>query len=87
MSAERIVMLAIGAVIFTAWAALMFRMLFLLRKRAEEESGKPFPGPGETMNHWGRFFRGKRDRKLRQWLTGLTMALFVWMIGLALLTA
>ncbi|GHF66649.1 hypothetical protein [Seohaeicola zhoushanensis] len=83
MSATRILMLALGAVIFAAWAYNMFRVLFLLRKRAEAESGRPFPGPGQALRQWGRFFRGPEDKPLRQRLTGLTMGLLAWLVGLA----
>ena len=83
MSLERIIMLALGAAIFIAWAFMMFRVLFLLRKRAEEETGKPFPGLGESLSHWGRFFRHPEDKVLRQRLTGLTMAMLAWLVGFA----
>ena len=83
MTITRIVLLALGAVIFIAWATLMFRTLFLLRRRAEAESGKPFPGPGQSLRQWGRFFRGIEDRRLRSRLLGATMAMLVWMVALA----
>ncbi|MFC4671275.1 hypothetical protein ACFO5X_22175 [Seohaeicola nanhaiensis] len=83
MTLTRILMLAIGAVIFASWTFLMFRVLFLLRKRAEAESGQTFPGPGQALRQWGRFFRHPEDRILRQRLTGLTMGMLVWLVGLA----
>jgi hypothetical protein len=85
MSGGRIFLLALGAVIFAAWAWLMFRTLFLIRKRAADETGRTFPGPGATLNHWGRFLKNPEDRTLRQQLTGTTMAMFVWMVSWAAL--
>ncbi|MCB1341097.1 MAG: hypothetical protein KDK24_08540 [Pseudooceanicola sp.] len=83
MTATRIILLVLGAAIFAAWAWHMFRVLFLLRKRAGTETGQMFPGPSAAWHQWGRFFRSPEDRILRQRLTGLTLGLLVWMVGLA----
>ena len=83
MSLTRIILLALGTALFAAWAFLMFRTLFLLRRRAEAESGRTFPGPGQALRHWGRFFRGEHDRRLRNRLIGTTMGLVVWLVALA----
>ena len=69
-------LLGLLAVLFVAWAGLMFRALFLLRARAVQRSGSTFPGLGATLDSYGAFLTLPEFRRDRRILGALTLALF-----------
>jgi hypothetical protein len=78
MTSKQTILLAIGGAIFAYWAWQMFATLFLMRRRAEADTGHTFPGPGEALRQWSRFFRSDADRTARRRLLLTTLAMFAW---------
>ncbi|GGL66086.1 hypothetical protein [Wenxinia marina] len=68
---------------FLAWAALMFRTLFLLRRRAADRTGAMFPGPLTFLAEVRIWLRDPGERGPRRALSLVTLAL----IGLTGLNA
>lgn len=75
MSGAAVIRLVLMALVFIAWAWLMFRTLFLLRRRGEAETGAMFPGPMATMRQIGIWLRNPADRSDRRTLFFLTLVL------------
>ena len=76
MSTGQIIQLVLQGLVFLAWAGLMFRTLFLLRRRAEAETGQTFAGPGQFLTQLGRWLRAPEDKTDRSTLFFLTFVLF-----------
>ena len=77
MSTGQIIQLVLQGLVFLAWAGLMFRTLFLLRRRAEQDTGTTIPGPGQFLTQAGRWLRAPEDRSDRNTLAFLTFVLLV----------
>ena len=75
MSTGQTIQLVLQGLVFLAWAALMFRTLFLLRSRSVSETGGAFPGPGQFLTQLGRWLRAPEDRQDRNTLFFLTFVL------------
>lgn len=73
--------LGLQALVFVVWAFLMYRNLFMLRRRAVDQTGRPFPGPVTTARGFADFVRRPEFRRDRNLLGLVTLALFV-LIGL-----
>ncbi|MBF9042781.1 hypothetical protein HKCCE4037_05555 [Rhodobacterales bacterium HKCCE4037] len=76
MSTGAILQLAFQGVVFAGWAVLMFRTMFLFRKRDLHQSGRMFHGPTgfvKQAEYWLRSEEDKRDRRL---LLVFTLLLF-----------
>jgi hypothetical protein len=85
MSTGQIIQLVLQGLVFIAWAALMFRTLFLWRRRAEAETGNTFSGPGQVLKQAGRWFTAPEDRSERNTLLFLTFVLVVMVLTSAFL--
>lgn len=84
MTGALIFRLVLLGLVFLAWAALMYRMLFTIRRRAEAETGNLFPGSGGFLRHLGHWLRSPEDKTDRQTLFFLTFVLFA-MIAMQIL--
>jgi len=85
MSTGQTIQLVLQGLVFLAWAALMFRTLFLLRSRAAEETGDTIPGPGQMLTQIGRWLRAPEDRSERNTLLFMTFVLIVMSLSSAFL--
>ncbi|PWK59755.1 hypothetical protein [Roseicyclus mahoneyensis] len=85
MSTGQTIQLILQSLVFLAWAILMYRTLFMLRRRAMEETGNAFPGPGQFITQVGRWLRAPEDRSDRSTLLFLTFVLFAMIATSALL--
>ncbi len=85
MTTPRLILLGVMTLIFILWAALLFRTMFQIRRRAAERTGRSFVGPGATLSEWRRLAKSAEDRRTRQWLLGTTLALLIWIISQALM--
>lgn len=73
--------LGLQTLVFVVWAFLMYRNLFMLRRRAVDQTGRTFPGPVTTARGFADFVRRPEFRRDRNLLGLVTLALFV-LIGL-----
>lgn len=87
MSTGHTIQLVLQSLVFLAWAALMFRTLFLLRARAEQETGLAIPGPGQFITQVGRWLRSDDDRAERKTLFFMTFVLLAMSLSTAFLGA
>lgn len=78
-------LLAVQGVVFAAWAFLMFRSLFRLRRRAVERSGRMIPGVRDTLEGYRAFLTLPEFRGDRRLLGAATLALFALTLMAALL--
>lgn len=85
MGAGQTIQLALQGLVFLAWAGMMFRTLFLLRRRAVVETGNVIPGPGQFLTQVGRWLRSPEDRSARGTLFVLTAVLVVMTLTAAFL--
>ena len=85
MSTGQIIQLVLQGLVFIVWAIMMYRTLFLFRRRAAEETGRPFPGTGQFLKQAGRWLRSPEDRSERNTLLFLTFVLVVMVASSALL--
>jgi hypothetical protein len=70
------ILLGVQGLVFALWAVLMFHILFRLRRRAVQRTGKFIPGVGDTFEGWGAFLRLPEFRALRRLLGAVTLLLF-----------
>lgn len=75
MSTGQIIQIVLQGLVFIAWAALAFRTLFLLRARAQAETGNALAGPGQFLKQAGRWLRSYEDRAERKTLFFMTFVL------------
>ena len=83
MTTGQIFQLILQGLVFVAWAILMFRMLFTLRRRAEAETGQVFNGPGTFLRHMGHWMRSPEDKSERSTLLFLTFVLLAMTVSSA----
>lgn len=72
MTTGAIIRLVLQALVFIAWAFLMYRTLFTLRNRNEGQTGGTFPTTGGFMaqlKHWWQNPDDRLDRNTLLWLT------------------
>ena len=86
MSTGQIIQLVLQGLVFIAWAALMFRTLFLWRRRAEAETGNAISGPGQVLKQAGRWLRAPEDKPDRKTLFFLTFVLVAMVLTSVLLS-
>lgn len=84
MSDAEVVFLALQAIVFLAWTALAFRMLFHLRARSEARTGRIWTGPEAFVAVTRDWLADPTARPARRWLGGLALALFALMAVRAL---
>lgn len=77
MSNLGIIALGLFGVVFIAWAYMMFRTMFLIRKRAAERTGKMFPGPLTALAEYKIFFTSAHDKNEKNLLLVTTLGLFM----------
>lgn len=70
--------LLLGGVVFALWAFQLFRVLFMLRRRATARTGKNFPGPLDALKDWGGFLTAPEDTRARRMLALTMVAMFAW---------
>lgn len=87
MSTGQTIQLVLQGLVFLAWAALMFRTLFLLRDRAAEETGSTFPGPVQFITQAGRWLKSDEDKAERKTLFFMTFVLLAMSLSTAFLGA
>lgn len=78
--------LAFQSVLFLAWAYLALSVLFHLRKRAADRTGRHFPGPASFIAATREWLADPNERRRRLWLFVLTGALYglmavIWTLG------
>lgn len=86
MSTGQIIRFVLEALVFAAWAYMMYRMLFTLRGRDADEGGGMFPSTGGFMaqlKYWLGSDEDKQDRKTLFFLTFVLAA----MIAMNVMTA
>ncbi|MEQ8366833.1 MAG: hypothetical protein RIB61_09005 [Roseicyclus sp.] len=86
MSTGQIIQLVLQGLVFIAWAFLMFRTLFLLRSRAQEETGNMLSGPGQFIKQVGVWLKSPEDKSERSTLFFLTAVLLVMILTSVFLT-
>lgn len=69
------------ALVFILWAAVMFRTLWLLSKRADTRlrstGGGYFRWVGHSLNTYAEFLTSDKDRQIRWRILWLTLLLFL----------
>ena len=68
-----LIRLSVQAVVFAIWAYLMFRTLFLLARRARQESGALFPGVGAALTQWRVWLTSDEGKSRRRRLSVMTL--------------
>lgn len=86
MSTGQIIRLVLQALVFIAWAFMMFRTLGLFHARSAEQSGDMFPGPSGFITQAKYWLRSDEDKQDRKTLFFLTFVLFA-MNAMNILTA
>lgn len=79
-------LLSLQSLVFLAWAVLMFRAIFGIRRRVAARTGATFPGPVSTLGGWAEFLRAPEHRTERRLLGAATLALVV-LVGVNVATA
>lgn len=78
MSTSQIIRFVLEALVFAAWAFMMYRMLFTLRSRDADQNGGPFPSTGgfiAQLKFWLKSDEDKQDRKTLFFLTFVLVAM------------
>ena len=75
MTTAGIIRLVLQALVFIAWAFMMYRMLFTLRARNEDQTGGAFPSTGGFMTQLKYWLSSEEDRQDRKTLLFLTFVL------------
>jgi len=76
MNTTQSILLMLQAVVFAAWAILMFWTLFSLRARDADVNGGLFPSTGGFITQLKYWLKSDEDRRNRLILLLLTAALF-----------
>jgi hypothetical protein len=87
MSTGQTIQLVLQALVFLAWAGLMFRTIVLFYNRAVEDGAQSVPGPGQMLRQAGRWMRAPEDRSERNTLFFLTFVLLVMSLSSVFLGA
>jgi len=69
--------MVMSGLVFVMWLFSMFRTLFAMRKRAASRTGKPIPGPLDTLQEWGLWLRDPAFRQERRQLLLMTLAVLL----------
>lgn len=80
MTTGAIIRLVLQVLVFIAWAYMMYRMLFTIRARNEDQTGGAFPSTGGFMaqlKYWLKSDEDKQDRKTLFFLTFVLIAMNV----------
>jgi len=77
MSSMQLVLVILQGLIFAAWALVMFRCLFHVRRRAEQKTGQVFSGPVTFLGAIREWLSDPDERKWRVLLLILTVALIL----------
>ena len=85
MTTGAVIRMVLMGAVFLLWAAWMFRTLALLRRRAAEDGGPLFPGPGGFLRQARRWLTAPEDRQDRNTLGFLTFVLAAMIASQALL--
>ncbi|MEJ6390253.1 hypothetical protein [Gymnodinialimonas ulvae] len=75
MTTGAIIRLVLQALVFLAWAFMMYRMLFTLRARNQEQTGQTFAGPAGFLTQFKHWLKSEEDRQDRKTLFFLTFVL------------
>jgi hypothetical protein len=78
MSTGAIIRLVLQALVFAAWAFMMYRTLFTFRSRDADQNGGPFPSTGGFIaqaKYWLKSDEDKSDRKTLFFLTFVLIAM------------
>ncbi|EAR52927.1 beta-ketothiolase [Oceanicola granulosus HTCC2516] len=70
-----VLFLGLQGVVFLYWAALAFRTLFALRRRAVARTGRQFFGPVGFVNVTSEWLRDPATAEDRRWLAGASALL------------
>ncbi len=86
MTTGQTIRLVLQALVFIAWAFMMYRMLFTIHARDADQTGGPFPSTGGFMAQLKFWLSSEEDRNDRKTLFFLTFVL-VTMIAIDVLAA
>lgn len=86
MSTGQTIRFVLEALVFIAWAFMMYRMLFTLRARNAEQGGGPVPSTGGFMGQLKYWLGSEEDKQDRKTLFFLTFVLAA-MIAMNVMTA
>lgn len=86
MTTGQTIRLALQALVFIAWAFMMFRTLGLFRSRDTDQNGGPFPSTGGFIAQAKYWLTSEEDSSERKTLFFLTFVLFA-MNAMNILTA
>lgn len=75
MTTGTLILLSLQGLLFAVWGFLMFRTLFLLKRRARRDTGAALPGPLSALAQWRIFLTSREDRKARLLLGLVTLLL------------
>ncbi|QXT40204.1 hypothetical protein [Gymnodinialimonas ceratoperidinii] len=78
MTVAQSILLTLQGLVFLAWAFMMFRTLFLFRRRNAEQSRAMFPGVGAFLRQAKYWLTSAEDQRDRRLLLALTLALFAF---------
>jgi len=84
MTTSGIIRLVLQALVFIAWAGMMFRTLFLMRRRNEDQTGGAFPSTGGFIAQVKYWLSSDEDKQERRTLLILTLVLVVMNVTNAL---
>lgn len=76
MSTGQTIRLALQSIVFLIWAIMMFRTLFLLRSRSQDQGGPMIPTVGGFTGQLKYWLTSEEDRSERKTLFFLTFVLF-----------
>ncbi|MEX3017700.1 hypothetical protein [Gymnodinialimonas hymeniacidonis] len=75
MTTGAIIRLVLQALVFIAWAFMMYSVLFKFRRRNEDQTGGAFPSTGGFMAQAKYWLKSEEDRQERKTLFFLTFVL------------
>lgn len=76
--------LLLQGAVFILWAAMMFRMLYVLNKRSKEQGGPDIPTVGGFTKQLGYWLRSDEDKSERKTLLFLTFVIIAMSLTNAL---
>jgi hypothetical protein len=85
MSTGQIIQTVLMGLVFIAWAGLMFRTIFLWRRRAQDETGQALHGPAQVLKQAGKWMRSPEDKSERGTLMFMTFVLLIMAVTTATL--
>lgn len=78
MNTGDMIRLGLQALVFIAWAVMMFAVLFKFRRRNEDSTGGTFPTTGgfiAQVKHWLQSPEDRQERNTLLWLTLVLIAM------------